>query len=563
MSDIITATETKAGFQIRFIFRGDIYRAIKEIDKSYWLPKERVWVVPKRKSEELKRIMARFNKTDYDSNMVVGAQMDMIEEEAYIVDKTMPKLTIDIPLLMKLRHYQEDGVAYSLEKHSVLMGDQQGLGKSGTAIATVIAANAFPCLIICKSALATNWENEVKLWSTKKAVRFNDTVKRSWPALFQVGFCDFGIVSYDSIKKYFVRGILPYDKTKEAFHTKHIDLRPEATMFKSVIVDESHLCKDPTTLRTKMTTKMCMGRDYRFLLSGTPVLNNPEELFPQLVMLGKSHLFGKPAEFKALYGKGPKQRKALPYLNHLLHKHCYFRRLKSEVAKEIPPKTRQVVLCDIDNREEYDEAKYNFQKFLKERLNMTDGKIDKALRAEALVQIGHLKHLSAKGKLQHIYEWMDSLDEEDEKAVIFAFHKDIQEELYRYKPGTVRLCGTAAPDFLAKRKTAFQTDPTTKRIICSLMADAEGHTLTAASNLAMYELPWHFGKAEQCEDRIHRIGTIYPVTISYFLGENTIDRKIYDLIMEKKGIHDAITGTVDDSEESVKDLLINSLFNEL
>ncbi len=197
-------------------------------------------------------------------------------------------------------------------------------------------------------------------------------------------------------------------------------------------------------------------------------------------------------------------------------------------------------------------------------MDRTDGQIDKAMRAEALVQIGYLKHLSAKGKLHHLYEWIESLDEEEEKAVIFAFHKDIQQAVFDYKKaGTVRMCGSAPPEFLAKRKTSFQEDPAVRRIICSLMADAEGHTLTAASNLAMFELPWHFGKAEQCEDRIHRISTIYPVTISYFLGENTIDRDIYKLIMEKKDMHDMITGTEEDQEQSVKDQLLNSLFYKL
>lgn len=565
MSDLIQAQETKAGFELRFKYNTTVIMAVKEISGSYWLPGKSVWIVPIRRREELRRVLARFNKLDFDSNMVIQAVQAEIEVEGYTVDKTMPKLSVTIPLKKELRDYQGDGVEYARIKKSCLMGDQQGLGKTITAIAAVIAENAFPCLIICKSALATNWEKEIKDWTNKPVIRFNDSCKRTWPEIFRAGFAQFGIVSFDSIKKYFVKEFLKIDPTKDVLHTKDIILKDDCSMFRSIIVDESHLCKDDSTLRTKLTTKMCLGREYRFLLSGTPVLNSPEELYPQLVMMGKAYIFGKPGEFKTLYGKGSKrQKQSLPYLNHLLHKHCYFRRLKSEVAKEIPEKTRQVILCDIDNRAEYDEANYNFEKFLRERLSRTDGQINKALQAEALVRIGYLKHLSAKGKLVHLYEWMDSLDEEEEKAVIFTFHKDIQQSIFDYKkPGTVRLCGSATPEFLAKRKMAFQEDPNIRRILCSLMADAEGHTLTAASNLAMFELPWHFGKAEQCEDRIHRISTKYPVTISYFLGQNTIDRDIYDLIMEKKDMHDMITGTEEENEQSVKDQLLNSLFYKL
>lgn len=563
--EVISIKTIKKGFEVTFRFDPTIYHAIKNLDGSYWLPGPKKWVVGKNHKDALLRIAARHNG-NYDSNGVIGSgvQGEIMEIEDYTVDKTMPKLTVQIPLKMPMREYQEDGVAYAIEKGSCLMGDQQGLGKTLVAIAAVIAQNAFPCLVICKSSLTTNWEKEINKWSHYKAMRFNDSVKRSWPAFFTTGFVQFGIVSYDSISKYFVTGIADYKALGETFHTKHINCREEYKMFKSVIVDESHLIKDPTTIRTKMTVKMCLRRDHVYLLTGTPVLNNPSELYPQLVALGKSHLFGSQENFNSLFGKSSKRSaKALPYLNHLLHKNCYFRRLKADVAKDIPPKTREIILCDIDNRKEYDFAEQHFATFLKDNMAKTAGQIDKAMRAEALVQIGYLKHLSAKGKLGHLYDWLETQENEGEKAVVFVHHKDIQEQVFNYKrTGTVRLCGSAAPDFLAKRKQAFQESPEIVRIVCSLMADAEGHTLTAASNLAMFELPWHFGKAEQCEDRIHRISTVYPVTISYFLGENTIDRRIYDLIMAKKDMHDAITGTDEEVELKMVDLLINSIFNQ-
>lgn len=560
----ITATQIKAGYEVSFKYDGEIYRAIKAIDDSYWLPTKRVWIVPKKRRDELKRVMARFNKIEFDGNMVVGPmQIEMLSPDQYTADKTLPNLDIAIPLRKELRGYQGTGVAYALQKQSCLMGDQQGLGKTITAIAAVTAENAFPALVICKSSLQKNWENEINAWSLHRVMRFNDSVKRSWPNFFTTGYCHWGVCSYDSLRKFFVQEILDYKGMKQEFKMKHIIHRPEFSIFKSIIVDESHLIKDESTLRTKITVSLCLKRQHVYLLSGTPVLNDPVELYPQLVAMGKSHHFGDRDTFHAMYGKSADSReKALPYLNYLLHRHCYFRRLKSEVATEIPPKTRQVILCEISNREEYDMAEKEFARFLEERMQLSGGQIDKALRAEVLVKIGYLKHLSAKGKMQTLLDWLDDLADQGEKSVVFVYHKDIQQEVYdQRREGTVRLCGTAKPDILDQRKQQFQTLDSVQRIICSIMADAEGHTLTAASYLAMYELPWHFGKAEQCEDRIHRIGTEYPVTICYFLGDNTIDRKIYDLIMEKKDIHDTITGTDEDVQNVVVDKLI-SLFNQ-
>lgn len=556
----MTITESKLGLEVTFPYDTRKNSAINEIHGSWWNETKRCWVVPRRKQGELKRLVARFNKGHKDMGLL-PSQLGF-EMEGCVADKTLPKLTIEIPLKKTMREYQADGVAYGIEKKRTLIGDQQGLGKTIQAIAMIVAQKSFPCLVICKSSLVLNWEKEIKEWTYERPMVFRDSVKTSWPVYFQSHFCQFGIVSYDSLKKYFVSGFKEPGEG-EVFMVKHIMYRSEISVFKSVIVDESHYIKDEKVMRTKLTVGLCLRRESVYLLSGTPVLNKPEELYPQLVALGISHHFGSKANFKALYGNNnPRQKEALPYLNYLLHKHGYYRRLKSEVATDIPPKTRQVILCEIDNREEYDLAEKNFRKFLEERLMMTGGQIDRALRAEALVQMMRLREISARGKLKDAYQWMEDLLEQGEKVVIFGHHKEITRALAQYRPDiTVRLCGSADRETINRRKERFQTDPSIQTIVCSLFADSEGHTLTAASNVGLLEFPWTFAKAEQAEDRVHRIGTQYPVTASYFLGSRTIDRKIYKLIMSKKDIHDLVTGTEEEVENRVVDNLI-SLFNQ-
>ncbi|HEY4208005.1 MAG TPA: DEAD/DEAH box helicase [Puia sp.] len=552
-------TESKLGFEVTFDFDRRKNDAINDIRGSWWNDTRKCWVIPRSRRGDLKRLQARFGNGKELG--ILPSQLGF-EMDGCVVDKTLPKLAIAIPLKRELREYQGDGIAYNLEHPRTLIGDQQGLGKTIQAIASVIAQNAFPCLVICKSSLVLNWKTEIEDWTYQKVMVFKDKVKRSWPVFFQTGFMQFGICSYDSLKKYFVQSLKEPPEGEE-FMIKHILYRPEMALFKSVIVDESHYIKDEKVMRTKLTVGLCLKKEVRYLLSGTPVLNSPEELFPQLVALGLAHHFGTKQQFKALYGKNnPRQKEALPYLNYLLHKHGYYRRLKSEVATDIPPKTRQVVLCQIDNREEYDFAENNFRKFLEERLLMTGGQIDRAMRAEALVQMMKLREISGRGKLKEVQQWMDDLIDQDEKVIVFGHHKAITKALAEYRPDiTVRMCGSADKETLNRRKQRFQTDPETKAIVCSLLADSEGHTLTAASNVGLIEFPWHFGKAEQAEDRAHRIGTKYPVDIFYFLGEKTIDRKIYKLIMSKKDIHDLVTGTDEEVESKIVDNLIN-LFNQ-
>jgi SWI/SNF-related matrix-associated actin-dependent regulator of chromatin subfamily A-like protein 1 len=291
-----------------------------------------------------------------------------------------------------------------------------------------------------------------------------------------------------------------------------------------------------------------------------PPPHDPIELYTQLTILNKNHLFGKKSVYKEMFC-GKKNKANLRQLNFLLNQHCYYRRTKQEVLKDLPAKTRQVILCEITNREEYTKAENDFRKFIESQLTLSSGQIDRKLRAEALTKMMELKKLAARGKLHAVKEWAESMRDAGEKAVLFGYHKDINQSMISFFPGTVAILSQqdTPMEVIQKNKEKFQNDPSTMLIVCSISAAAEGHTLTAASNLGMVELPWHFGKAEQIEDRIHRIGQYMPVTIAYFLADHTIDRKIYNLIMDKKEMHDGITGTDDQVEEKIIDKMI-SLF---
>jgi SWI/SNF-related matrix-associated actin-dependent regulator 1 of chromatin subfamily A len=468
-----------------------------------------------------------------------------------------------VNLKKKMYHFQEGAVAYNMLHGNAINGDQQGLGKTIETIATVQAMDLFPCLVITKKSLISNWEAEWKDWTDRQVLPFTPSKKETWPFFFSTGLAEVGIINYESLQQFFVEKIeqpVRDDGTLEPLRVKHIKFKESTKIFKSIIIDESHYVKDGNTKRTKF----CIGITRHltekgvYLLTGTPVLNDPMELYTQLLILNRAHLFGTYSQFNQTYS-GKQNKGNLKELNYYLHKHCYFRRLKTEVKSDLPAKTRSVVLCDITNRDDYNLAEQEFVKYLKEKMNLTQGQIDRKMRGEVMVQMALLKKIAAQGKMSAVKEWMESLVDQEEKMVLFGYHKEITEKLASFFPArSVRLCGTSkTPQELQQKKHLFQTDPKTCICICSLSADAEGHTLNAASNLGMVELPWHFGKAEQIEDRIHRINNWLPANIFYFLADKTIDRDIYKLIMDKKDMHEKVTGTEDDIEERVIDHLIN------
>ena len=78
--------------------------------------------------------------------------------------------------------------------------------------------------------------------------------------------------------------------------------------------------------------------------------------------------------------------------------------------------------------------------------------------------------------------------------------------------------------------------------------------------MAFVELPWHPADCDQCEDRVHRIGQKDSVQATYFLGNETIDQHIYEIIEKKRLVANEVTGTTDSVQREVIDKIKN-LFN--
>ena len=118
--------------------------------------------------------------------------------------------------------------------------------------------------------------------------------------------------------------------------------------------------------------------------------------------------------------------------------------------------------------------------------------------------------------------------------------------LLKVFPGAVTVTGRDSATDKQAAVDAFQEDPDTRLIICSIKAAGVGLTLTASSSVAFIELPWTFADCCQCEDRAHRIGQKDNVTCYYLLGRGTIDGTIYKLINEKKNIAARIMNSDDE-----------------
>ena len=535
-------------FELSFKYKTSIIDRVRQIPGRRFDGAKKVWIVPTRSRVELERMIYQIQQFE-NINWVNGTEKKE-EDIAYDIPE-LPDLTVPHNLKIQPYPYQLKGIARGLELKRFMNCDEPGLGKTLQSIATINLADAFPCLVICPSSLKINWLREWEKFTDKKAMILTDKVRDTWTFFFQTGMHQVFIVNYESLKKYFVQRI----KKAEGWTLRDVEFRNSINLFKSVIIDESHRCKSASTQQAKFCKGICTGKEWVIELTGTPVVNRPKDLIPQLAILNRMEDFGGYKPFVNRYCSGQREASNLKELNFNLWQYCMFRREKSLVLTDLPDKIRQVNTCEITNRKEYMDAERDLIMYLQKYKDADDDKIEKALRGEVMVRINILRQISARGKVRDVIEFVKDFRENGKKIILFCSLHEVVDQLKRYFPTAVSVTGRESPDMKQRAVDAFQNNPKVDIIICSIKAAGVGLTLTASSNVAFVEFPWTYADCCQCEDRAHRIGQKDSVTCYYFLGRRTIYEKVYRIIQEKKNIANAVTGSTEDIEENIVDMV--------
>ena len=534
-------------FELSFKYKPSIVDRVRQIPGRRFDGAKKVWIVPARSRVDLERMIYQIRQFE-NINWVNGTEKKE-EDIAYDIPE-LPDLTVPHNLKIQPYPYQLKGIARGLQLKRFMNCDEPGLGKTLQSIATINLADAFPCLVVCPSSLKINWLREWEKFTDKKAMILTDKVRDTWTFFFQTGMHHVFIVNYESLKKYFVQRI----KKAEGWTLRDVEFRNSINLFKSVIIDESHRCKSASTQQAKFCKGICTGKEWVIELTGTPVVNRPKDLIPQLAILDRMNDFGGYKLFVDRYCSGQREASNLRELNFNLWKYCMFRREKSLVLTDLPDKIRQVNTCEITNRKEYMDAERDLIMYLQKYKDADDDKIAKAMRGEVMVRINILRQISARGKVRDVIEFVKDFRENGKKIILFCSLHEVVDQLKRYFPTAVSVTGRDSQDEKQRAVDAFQNNPKADIIICSIKAAGVGLTLTASSNVAFVEFPWTYADCCQCEDRAHRIGQKDSVTCYYFLGRRTIDEKVYRIIQEKKNIANAVTGSTEDIEENIVDM---------
>ena len=518
------------------------YKTIVELQNIFLEPIPSLPYEVASKSKNIQIIKFK-SSANHDKKSSINISLDYTKDEK----KSINSLSNDF--LSALYQFQKEGINFGIEKKGrILIADEMGVGKTIQAIGiSLLYKENWPVLIICPASLKYVWRNEILKWipdiNTDKDIQIVKSGKDEF-------LCDekFYIISYDLTVK---------------FEQKIIDKQ-----FNFIIADEAHYLKSLDAKRTKCLLPIIQKSKRILLLTGTPILSKPFELYPLLTML-RPDIFNNFKIFGNRYCD-PKQKffnnnwfmdwsgsSNAKELNYIL-KNIMIRRLKKDVINQLPPKKRQKIEIETDPKiiKKIKSLNVKNEIIIKELYNFNNNLNNENLKEfrNENNMFNKIYMLTAEAKTKGVKEYIHYLIENNCKFLIFGHHRlmldSIEEEVKKLKVVYIRIDGDVKPEVRQEYVNKFQTDEACLVAILSITACCTGMTLTAASTVIFSELYMTPAIMIQAEDRAHRIGQEREcVNIHYLYGPDTLDDILFKMLNKKQNI---FSNTLDNMSKNME-----------
>lgn len=435
---------------------------------------------------------------------------------------------------MELFEHQKEGIAFLKNTPRSILADEMGLGKTRQAIVATRESAAGVILVVCPASLKINWEREIRMVYLDDAV----DVIASGPER-TIESAGWVVVNYDMLHKY----------------REQILAMAATGQIGAAIVDEAHYIKGKKTLRAQATLEIVDRIDRVILLTGTPIMNRPIELFNLLKAvkhpLSRARtVYAKRycgAYLKTIIRRGGRILRfmdesgatRLPELREMI-KPVFLRRMKKDVL-DLPEKIISIRVNEMTEewQRAYDTALDRYVDWVAN--HPTEGKnLENILTAQHLVELSKLKQVCSQAKVAQIAEDIKDAVEADEKVIVFsqftATIEAVRDAVRKEGIGVVTLTGQDKMDARQASVDRFEKDPDTKVFVLNIKAGGVGLNLTAASIVMFADMDWSPEIHNQAEDRAHRIGQEGTVNVYYYVLKGTIEEDIVDILGRKKEI---------------------------
>jgi len=454
----------------------------------------------------------------------------------------LPAPRFPADLRAELRGYQKQGVAWLsfLQQAGLgaLLADDMGLGKTLQAIATIDGRT----LVVAPTSVIHNWAAEIARFRPSLRVSLFHGAQRTLDAEADVVLTTYAILRLDT-------ALLA------------------AQRWEMVVLDEAQAIKNPDSQVAQAAYQLAAR--FRVCLSGTPVENRLDELWSQLHFLNPGLLGGR-KDFQERYAKAIAD--GVPGAAERLRariKPFVLRRLKREVAPELPPRTDVVLRCTLTDAERrvYDAVRAATLQDVVKQLQ-AGGSVLAALEAllrlrQAACHSGLVpgQHAQSSSKVELLLEQLDEAVAEGHKALVFSQWTSL---LDRVEPALrtagipfLRLDGSTVDRAGVVRD--FQAEQGPPVLLLSLKAGGTGLNLTAADHVFLLDPWWNPAVEDQAADRAHRIGQERPVVVHRLVAENTVEERILALQERKRALAEAALGTGDQALSLTREDLLSLL----
>ncbi len=451
------------------------------------------------------------------------------------------------PIRSLLRPYQKIGVAWlrylETKDRGGILADEMGLGKTIQTLAWISLKRlrgTGPALVVCPTSLVFNWTHEAAHFTPElKIVAMAGAGRKE---LFdKVPQADIVVTSYALMRR-----------DVDFYKTIH---------FTAVVLDEAQNIKNRNTQNAK-SVKQLNSDAARLVVTGTPVENTVADLWSIMDFLMPGYL-GRYEAFKRTYEEplsGPPDTGEYQDASERLHEKLepfILRRLKREVAKELPPKIVKTSWCELTP-----EQRVVYDRILDESRRQVTGAVhDQGFEKSRMIILTVLLRLrqvcchlglvedstSAErpsGKLEHMMQILDEAISGGHRVLVFSQFVRmlgiLRDELEQRDIPFCYLDG-ASKDRM-EQVQRFNNDPSVPVFLVSLKAGGAGLNLTGADEVIHFDPWWNPSVEDQATDRAHRIGQKNTVYSLRLITANTVEERVLQMQRRKRAVIDSVVG---------------------
>jgi superfamily II DNA or RNA helicase len=437
----------------------------------------------------------------------------------------VPPAPLPADLTASLRPYQRQAVDWLAFLRGAGLGailaDDMGLGKTLEALCAVEG----PALVVCPTSLLANWRSEIARFRPSLSVSMYHGPSRRLDPAAAVTLTSYAILRLDSD-------------------------RLAAQRWRTLILDEAQAIKNPDSQAARAAC--ALDAELRIALSGTPLENRLDELW-SLAHFTNRGLLGGRRDFDDRFARpiADGDREATARLREKLRPFL-LRRLKREVAPELPPRTDAILRVSLDERERavYDAVRAATRADV---VALMDGGGSVLAALEALLRLRQAachpglvpgQTATTSSKVEALHDALENVAGDGHKALVFSQWTSLLDKL---EPGLlardipfVRLDGSTRDR--AGVVSRFQAPDGPPVMLLSLKAGGVGLNLTAADHVFLMDPWWNPAAEDQAADRAHRIGQDRPVMVYRLVASETVEEKIIALQERKRALAEAALG---------------------